>query len=303
MSRAGSAARPPPRPSRGGRAPPSHDALRGVPGCFDRTLEAAGTALAQGLPFQVNTLVSKQTLANLPAIDEVVRGLGAARWSLFFLISVGRGMVLEPISPRECEDLFAWLAERPAGAGAIVTTTEAPHFRRVLLQKRHGSPAGRHAAGIRDGNGIMFISHTGEINPSGFFPIPAGSVRRGDPVTVYRESPVFRALRRVDLFGGRCGRRGGPGGRALSRHRRSAGGGSTLRLRARDGEPGGGNEGGPRGNEVGGDSGRRGREMTSIARSVPVSAVLAGDPLTLGPGGVSAEELLRRCGIESVMPA
>lgn len=189
-----------------GAAAASHDALRGVPGCFDRTLEAAGTALAEGLPFQVNTLVSKQTLANLPAIDEVVRGLGAQRWSLFFLISVGRGMVLEPISARECEDLFASLAERPVGAGPIVTTTEAPHFRRVLLQKRHGSPAGRHAAGIRDGNGIMFISHTGEINPSGFFPIPAGSVRRDDPVTVYRESPVFRALRRVDLFGGRCGR-------------------------------------------------------------------------------------------------
>src|SRR3990172_13103039 len=43
--------------------------------------------------------------------------------------------------------------------------------------------------------------------------------------------------------------------------------------------------------------------MTSIARSVPVSAVLAGDPLTLGPEVVSAEELLRQCGLESVVPA
>ncbi|OGK86000.1 MAG: radical SAM/SPASM domain-containing protein [Candidatus Rokubacteria bacterium GWC2_70_16] len=189
-----------------GASAASHDALRGVPGCFERTLEAARTARAEGLPFQVNTLVSRETLGDLPAIYDVVRGLGAQRWSLFFLISVGRGTVLAPISARECEDLFSWLAGLPAGDGPVVTTTEAPHFRRVLLQKRKGSTAGRHAAGIRDGNGIMFISHTGEITPSGFFPLPTGRVRRDDPVTVYRESPVFRALRRVDLFGGRCGR-------------------------------------------------------------------------------------------------
>jgi len=184
----------------------SHDALRGVPGCFERTLDAARAARAEGLLFQVNTLVSRQTLAELPGIYELVRALGAQRWSLFFLISVGRGTVLEPISADECEDLFSWLADLPAGDGLVVTTTEAPHFRRVLLQKRAGSPGARHGAGIRDGNGIMFISHTGEINPSGFFPLAAGSVRRDDPVTVYRDSPVFQSLRRVDLFEGRCGR-------------------------------------------------------------------------------------------------
>src|SRR3972149_1787736 len=138
MSRAGSAARPPPRPSRGGRAPPSHDALRGVPGCFDRTLEAAGTALAQGLPFQVNTLVSKQTLANLPAIDEVVRGLGAQRWSLFFLISVGRGMVLEPTSARECEALVSGRPRWPGGRKWPGLAKGRRGSSRPPLQKRHG---------------------------------------------------------------------------------------------------------------------------------------------------------------------
>ncbi len=219
-----------------GAAAASHDALRGVAGCFERTLEAARTARAEGLPFQVNTLVSQETLAEVPAIYETVRGLGAQRWSFFFLISVGRGSVLQPISAKQCEDLFVWLAGLPPGEGPVVTTTEAPHFRRVLLQHRaraqgervpetadrgggsagaisgppqmaDGRARGRPgASGIRDGNGIMFISYGGEITPSGFFPLSTGSVRRDDPVTVYRDSPVFRALRRVDLFGGRCGR-------------------------------------------------------------------------------------------------
>ena len=219
-----------------------HDALRGVPGCFDRTVAAARAARQVGLPFQVNTLVSRETVADLPAVYEVVKDLGAKRWSLFFLVAVGRGTVLEAISPGECEWLFARLAELPTGEGPVVTTTEAPHFRRVVLQRAHhhlrgprspyplaspaaaarqtprtppgadtrrglrGSEHAHSGAGIRDGNGIMFISHTGEAYPSGFFPLPGGTVRRQDPVAIYRHSPIFRALRRPDLFGGRCGR-------------------------------------------------------------------------------------------------
>jgi radical SAM protein with 4Fe4S-binding SPASM domain len=63
-----------------------------------------------------------------------------------------------------------------------------------------------HGAGIRDGNGIMFISHTGEVHPSGFFPLAAGDVRTADPVALYRESDLFRVLRCPERFTGRCGR-------------------------------------------------------------------------------------------------
>jgi radical SAM protein with 4Fe4S-binding SPASM domain len=62
-----------------------------------------------------------------------------------------------------------------------------------------------HGAGIRDGNGIMFISDAGEVRPSGFFAVGAGDVRTADPVDLYRHSDLFRALRRPDLFRGRCG--------------------------------------------------------------------------------------------------
>jgi MoaA/NifB/PqqE/SkfB family radical SAM enzyme len=192
---------------------PRHDALRRVPGCFDRTVAAALACAVAGLPFQVNTLVCEETLADLPAIHAVAAGLGAARWSLFFLVAVGRGTVLRPITAAACERLFEALAEPAGPGGPVVATTEAPHFRRVLEQARRArgeAPPARHSmghgAGIRDGNGIMFISHTGEVHPSGFFALSAGNVRTADPVGLYRESGLFRALRRPDLFGGRCGR-------------------------------------------------------------------------------------------------
>jgi len=191
-----------------------HDGLRGVSGCFDRTMEAARACAAVGLPFQVNTLVSAETLDDLETICDLASDLGAARWSLFFLVTVGRGTVLSPISPSECEGLFARLADWMRPGGPLITTTEAPHLRRYTVDHSRRAALGEgaplegslgHAAGVRDGSGIMFVSHTGVIYPSGFLPLSAGSVRTEDPVTIYREAGMFRALRRPDLFSGRCG--------------------------------------------------------------------------------------------------
>jgi MoaA/NifB/PqqE/SkfB family radical SAM enzyme len=191
-----------------------HDAIRGIHGTYERTLAAARAARDHGLPFQVNTLVCEETVDDLSEIYEQVVAMGAARWSLFFLVTVGRGEVLAPISPERAESLLEWvstLGGRPGSGKPVVTTTEAPHLRRITSQRsRHQAPTGHpganHGAGIRDGNGIMFISHVGEICPSGFLEISTGNVRGDDVVTVYRSSPLFTQLRAPELFADRCGR-------------------------------------------------------------------------------------------------
>jgi len=199
-----------------------HDAFRGVPGTFARTLAAARIAELVTLPVQVNTLVAAETLADLPAIYELVRDLGAARWSLFFLVTVGRGTVLQPITAPQAATLMTWLASLAGNGKPIVTTTEAPHFRRVMQQV--GGRGRGHAGGVRDGNGILFISHTGDVTPAGFLPTVVGNVRRSDVVALYREAPLFVALRAADGFGGRCGQCelrwecGGSRSRALAAH-------------------------------------------------------------------------------------
>ncbi len=179
-----------------------HDALRGVHGTFARTLTVARTAAAVRLPLQINTLVAARTLDDLPAIYALARDLGASRWSLFFLVQVGRGTVLESISPQACEELMRWLATLPRGT-PLVTTTEAPHYRRVVYERT--GRRGGHGAGIRDGNGVMFISHAGDVYPSGFLPLAAGNVRTEHVLDIYRNSELFRRLREADHFAGRCG--------------------------------------------------------------------------------------------------
>lgn len=191
-----------------------HDAIRGVAGTFARTLAAARAARAAGLPFQINTLVCAETADDLEAVHALASELGAARWSLFFLVQVGRGDVLNPVSSARAEAILRWIAERPrVPGGMILTTTEAPQIRRVTAQEGRGrpgpgAPAGRaqHGAGIRDGNGILFISNTGEICPSGFLELSCGNVRSDDVVDTYRSAPLFRMLRDPSGFAGRCGR-------------------------------------------------------------------------------------------------
>ena len=59
---------------------------------------------------------------------------------------------------------------------------------------------------VTDGNGFVFVDHVGNICPSGFLPMRAGNVREDDLVAVYREHPLFLALRDPARLGGRCGR-------------------------------------------------------------------------------------------------
>lgn len=191
-----------------------HDSIRGVPGTFDRTVQAMRWAQELEMPLQVNTLVAAETADDASAIYELLKPLGVARWSLFFLISVGRGKVLQPLTPQQGEKLMAWIFETSRTASFTVATTEAPSYRRVALERMRAegltgeqikrSPAFR-SFGIRDGHGIMFVSNMGDICPAGFLPLSAGNVRKDRVADIYRNAPLFQSLHDPTQFEGRCG--------------------------------------------------------------------------------------------------
>ena len=197
-----------------GSDPERHDGFRMVEGTFDKTLQAAKWARAAGLPIQVNTLVTDETLADLPAVYELLLGLDIMRWSLFMLITTGRGSGLREITPGESEKLNAWAFNLSRTAPFQVKTTEATHYRRLAIRQMEAdglafedilrTSVGR-GFGIRDGNGIVFIGHDGTVNPSGFLPTPLGNVREASIVDLYRDHPVMRGLREPEAFRGRCG--------------------------------------------------------------------------------------------------
>jgi radical SAM protein len=191
-----------------------HDSIRGVPGTFDHTIQALRWAQELEMPVQVNTLAAAETAEDMGAIYEVLKPYGIARWSLFFLIAVGRGKVLQPLSPEDGEKLMHWIHATSRDASFIVATTEAPSFRRVTLERmRAEGMTGEQirqsgvtrSYGIRDGHGVLFVSNTGDICPAGFLPLAAGNVRHDQFVNVYRDSPLFRQLHDPTQFEDRCG--------------------------------------------------------------------------------------------------
>ena len=191
-----------------------HDAFRGVEGCYNDTRKAIRYIKEAGIPLQINTLVCGDTINDLPAIYRLIRKIGIIRWSVFFLINVGRGKALKEISQEQAEYTMHWIYKVSQKASFSIKTTEAPQYRRIVLQhllaggmssnELFRQPIVR-GFGIRDGNGILFTSHTGDVYPSGFLPVKAGNVKTECIVDIYKKSEVFTDLRKPDTYLGKCG--------------------------------------------------------------------------------------------------
>lgn len=190
-----------------------HDGFRGVAGSFAATLEILQSAHELGLTTQINTTLYTHNAAELGEIAALCRQLRIALWSVFLAVPTGRAVSLDLLGPKRVERYLLQLAELARDAPFDVKTTAAPHFRRVLLQQKVQRSEivglqdgiGRVPRGINDGQGVAFVSHVGEIHPSGFLPIACGNVRDAGLARTYREHPLFRALRDPDQLSGKCG--------------------------------------------------------------------------------------------------
>lgn len=191
-----------------------HDGFRGVDGSFRITMEALEAARRVGLETQVNTTVTRHNFDSLDRIASLVGSSGARLWSVFFLVLTGRARLEDDLSAEEYEQVFDFLYRTSLTAPFDIKTTEAQHYRRFAAQRRKAGGAVPEAAsagaiarqaGINDGKGLLFISHTGEIYPSGFLEISAGNVRNVRLADAYRNSRLFRVLRNGDALGGKCG--------------------------------------------------------------------------------------------------
>jgi radical SAM protein len=196
-----------------GASPRSHDAFRGVPGSYQRTFSILRCAAELGLTTQVNTSVNPANAAELEEIAGQVAQLGVELWSVFVVVPTGRAAGAAGFDAAAVEQLLERLADIAAAAAFDVKTTAAPHFRRVLLQRKLprrdvrgiADGIGRAPRGVNDGQGILFVSHLGDIYPSGFLPIRCGNVRGDDLASVYRDHEVFRRLRDPEQLLGKCG--------------------------------------------------------------------------------------------------
>jgi radical SAM protein len=215
-----------------GSTPEIHDNFRGLPGAWARTIQAVEWANEAGIPIQVHTTISRHNANDLDNLCNLFEKLSIVMWNVFFLVPVGRGQLNDLLSGEEFENVFGKIYELSHRVSFQIKTTEAMHYRRYLLQNNlqerkmgHGHPhAVRHeyepgaptadaktrtmgwaTRRVNDGKGFMFISHVGNVYPSGFLPIHAGNIRETPLADIYRDSPIFKSLRDTSKLEGKCG--------------------------------------------------------------------------------------------------
>ncbi|MDE3063749.1 MAG: TIGR04053 family radical SAM/SPASM domain-containing protein [Acidobacteriota bacterium] len=217
-----------------GSTPEIHDTFRGLPGAWARTIQAIEWANEAGIPIQVHTTISRHNADDLDNLCALFEKQKIVMWNVFFLVPVGRGQLDDLLSGEEFEQVFGKIYELSHRVSFQIKSTEAMHYRRYLLQHNleerkmghgHGHPHGAaqeyepgapttdgktRAMGwatrrVNDGKGFMFISHVGNVYPSGFLPIHAGNVRETPLAEIYREAPIFKALRDTSKLEGKCG--------------------------------------------------------------------------------------------------
>jgi len=194
----------------------SHDAFRGVPGAFAASMTGIELLRQAGVPFQINTTVTKSNLSSFKNIFELCQRIGAAAWHIFLLVPMGRAANLgdQVITAEEYEDVLHWLYDFRKTTDMRLKATCAPHYYRIMRQRAHAENIkvtpdtfGLDAMtrGCLGGVGFCFISHTGQVQPCGYLELNCGNVRQKPFPEIWRDSEVFRNLRDQAKYRGKCG--------------------------------------------------------------------------------------------------
>ncbi|MGD9822984.1 heme b synthase [Desulfobacter sp.] len=194
----------------------SHDAFRGLDGAFDRAVNGIKTAKAAGLEFQINTVITKTNLDEIPAILALAESLGAAAHHIFLLVPTGRGkyIVDTAIDAKEYEETLNWFYDQRDKTALQLKATCAPHYYRILRQRAradgkkvsfetHGLDAV--TRGCLAGTGFCFISHVGRVQTCGFLDVTCGDIKEHHFKEVWENSEVFNKLRDFNNLEPKCG--------------------------------------------------------------------------------------------------
>ncbi len=186
-----------------GKDAESHDTFRGVSGSFASVLHASEILNKVGLPFQINTTVTRLNVEHLGEIYELIKSLGAVAWHVFLLVPVGRGEGLkgEELNAKMYEDVLHWLYAVETKNELEMKVTCAPHYYRIVKEKGDTPKS----AGCLAGKSFLFISHQGIAQPCGYLEMASGDVRKEGVQKVWESSPVFSAIRDLRGYKGKCG--------------------------------------------------------------------------------------------------
>jgi len=198
-----------------GSTPALNDSHGGGTGLHRRTLAMIGACHEVQLPVEVNTIVSRANFHDLDSMIDLMIRLDVVVWNVVFFVPASRDEAGPMLSAREIEEVFARLYAAAKRVHFPIKTSEAPQYRRYVLQQRSRESRGRLSAAdvlaaapknADDSLETVFINHRGEAYPGRFLPLSAGDVTRQSLAEVYCHSPLLASLRDRSRLKGKCGR-------------------------------------------------------------------------------------------------
>ena len=189
--------------------PEKHDAFRGLPGAWEKTLHGIEACKRHDLSFQIHFSVTESNADEVPAMIDFARASGARVLNVFFLVCTGRGESMSDISPITYERVLNQLvAAQEQSRDLLIRARCAPHYKRIAYQRNPQSTLTR-AAGY-EGGGCLAGIHYCRITPEGgvtacpYIPDEEGSIRDTKFWDIWNQSPTFQSLRNPKLQG-KCG--------------------------------------------------------------------------------------------------
>jgi AdoMet-dependent heme synthase len=124
----------------------THDSFRGIPGAFDAAVYGLRNLKKLGMSVQINMTIARHNARQLPQVLELAKELGADALHTFLLVPVGCGVDIaaeQMVAPEEYEEMLNWFYDRSLEGEIELKATCAPHYFRVVRQRR---VAERHSA-------------------------------------------------------------------------------------------------------------------------------------------------------------
>ncbi len=200
-----------------GASAATHDIFRGQVGAFEAALQGIEYVKAEGIPFQINTSITKRNLSEIESIKALAEWIGAVALHIFLLVPTGCGKEIaeeEMITPAQYEEILNWFYDQSKTTTLSLKATCAPHYFRIMRQRAaqegvkitpetHGFEA--MTKGCLAGTGVCFVSQKGDVYPCGYLPVSAGNVRQTPFPQIWNGSELFRVLRDENKLEGKCG--------------------------------------------------------------------------------------------------
>src|ERR1700689_525521 len=131
----------------------THDTFRGIPGAFDAAITGFRNLKDLGMSVQINTTIARHNAHQLPQVLELAKSIGADALHTFLLVPVGCGVDIaaeQMVPPEEYERMLNWFYDQSLTGGIELKATCAPHYFRVVRQRRaaegHSAAAAAQAA-------------------------------------------------------------------------------------------------------------------------------------------------------------